>query len=463
MTTRIHSTERLHEMSETLEVNNRSLSRALLAAEQMASRAMSLQEVTAALSQAHTEEEVAAVVLGKGLGVIGSDWGVLARVDNGRFELIRATGYAPEAAEGVLEATLDNDSPLTCAVKTGQPLWLESPDEHRTRFPVVYQQLGIPAPQASVAVPLRHGEQTVGALAMYFVDSATFCVAKQAFALLLAQAAAGALFRARNYTAERDARRGAETLAQARADVLGIVAHDLRNPLSLIISTSEMLLETDQLPQDRRAKMLVIMQRSAQRMNRLIGDLLDATQIQAGRLSLDLADVDARRIVREAEETFGASARAQNIELRSETPEHPCWVHADEGRLVQAVGNLVANAIKFTAAGGHVTLSVRQHGAEAVFSVSDSGPGIPEEHQHRLFDTFWQARTGDRRGVGLGLSITKDIVGALGGRIWVESSVGVGTCFSIALPSSADPPAVFPRAAEARYPLARDRARAARL
>jgi signal transduction histidine kinase len=101
------------------------------------------------------------------------------------------------------------------------------------------------------------------------------------------------------------------------------------------------------------------------------------------------------------------------------------------------VGNLVGNALKFTPAGGSVTLSARTGAMEVVFSVADTGPGIPPEHRSHLFDSFWQARSGDRRGVGLGLAITRGIVEAHGGRIWVESVPGAGSTFSFALPLAA--------------------------
>ncbi len=429
---------RLVEMSEKLRDSNRSLSKALAAAQDIASHAMSLQEVTAALSQAQTEKDVADVVLGQGLDVAGGVRGVLARVHGERLEMIRASEHQLESETPAVCLSLDIDCPITEAVRSNQPLWLETPDEHRARFPLLYERAGNDAPRASVAVPLRHGDETLGALAIFFADSAAFCAAKQAFTLLLAQASADALFRARSYDAERLARHGAETLARARADVLGIVAHDLRNPLSLISSTSSMLLDCDDMPQAKRRNMLEIAQRAVRRMDRLIGDLLDAMQLQAGRLSLDLADIDARKTIREAEGAFSASAAERRIELRSHTPEYSCCVRADEGRLIQVLGNLIANAIKFTAEGGSVNVSVCRAESEVVFCVSDNGSGIPEEHRGHLFDSFWQARHGDRRGVGLGLSITKDIVHALDGRIWVESTVGVGTSISIALPATAD-------------------------
>lgn len=437
-TARADFQQQMGEVSALLHASNQSLSKALGAAEAMISHAMRLQEMTAALSHAQTEDEVADLVLGKGLGVVDAVRGVLARVDGNRFQIIRTSGYQRGADAEMRTVTLDDEGPPTAAVKTGEPLWIGSPEEHLARFPICYQRLGIAPPQASACLPLRHGAEIVGVLGLFFADSSAFGAVKQTLGLLLAQAVADALVRAQSYDAECVARREAETLAQARADVLGIVAHDLRSPLSAIASSSDFLLEYDDLPIVQRRKMLEVMQRASRRMNRLIGDLLDTTQLQAGRLSLDLADIDACKVVREAEETLRPSALERGIRLLSDPPQRQCFVRADEGRLLQVIGNLVGNALKFTEAGGEVSLSARASDVEVVFSVADTGPGISPEHQSRLFDTFWQARKADRRGVGLGLSITRDIVTALGGRLWVESTVGVGSTFSFALRSSLD-------------------------
>ena len=115
-------------------------------------------------------------------------------------------------------------------------------------------------------------------------------------------------------------------------------------------------------------------------------------------------------------------------------PEQEQLVCVDQGRVLQALGNLIGNALKFTGEGGRVTVSARPADEEVVLSVEDTGPGITLEQQTHLFDRFWQARDGDRRGVGLGLTITKQIVEAHGGRIWIESTPGAGSTFSFALP-----------------------------
>ena len=115
---------------------------------------------------------------------------------------------------------------------------------------------------------------------------------------------------------------------------------------------------------------------------------------------------------------------------------------ADEERIMQVMSNLVGNALKFVPRGGSVVLKCEPRGAEAVFAVTDSGPGIASEDLERLFDKFWQRRLTDRRGVGLGLAIARGIVEAHGGRIWAESNVGVGSTFYFSLPAMAEPSSV---------------------
>jgi signal transduction histidine kinase len=430
--------EEVRTLSEHLQQSNDCLAAALATAEDTASRGMRLQEATAALAKAQTESEVADVVLGKGLAAVGAARGFLARADGDRVEIVRACGYEPEVTERLLGPT--GDLPLLAqAVQTGEAVWIRSVEENRARNHRMYERLGITAiPHASASIPLRHGDEVVGALGLFFVAPSAVGAATEAFSLLLGQAAADALWRARSFDAERAGREKAEVLAQARADVLGIVAHDLRNPLHLIAASAGLLLETEDLPPARRRRPLEITQRAVRQMNRLIGDLLDTTHLEAGRLTLALRDIDAYALVREAGETLRPAAEERRIELRADTPEREAMLRADEDRLLQVLGNLVGNALKFTAAGGRVVISARPAGVEIVFSVADNGPGIPQEHQAHLFDRFWQARDGDRRGVGLGLAITKGIVEAHGGRVWVESAVGAGSTFSFAIPTALD-------------------------
>jgi signal transduction histidine kinase len=217
---------------------------------------------------------------------------------------------------------------------------------------------------------------------------------------------------------------------------LGVVAHDLRNPLSLIVTTTELLQEED-LEAGRRRQVLDIAMRAGKQMNRLIGDLLDTVQLESGHLTLDLEDVAVADLFRQVQETFNPLAQRRGIVLGSTLPDDDIRVHADSFRVSQVLGNLLGNAIKFTPEKGEVGLSVARDGSDAVFRVRDSGPGIPQEQVDHLFEQFWQARRNDKRGVGLGLTIAKGIVDAHGGRIWCDSIPGAGSTFSFALPAIA--------------------------
>jgi signal transduction histidine kinase len=226
-------------------------------------------------------------------------------------------------------------------------------------------------------------------------------------------------------------------LAQAREDVLGVVAHDLRNPLNLIQMTVELIID-EELSAERRKEMLDIGLRAAKQMNRLIEDLLDHVRLQAGRLSLDVEDVSVHTILQDAEETYRPLADRRHVHFET-TIQDGFSVRADRTRVSQIVGNLIGNAIKFTPEQGIVKLRATSEDKQVVFQVIDDGPGIPADNISHLFDNFWQARKSDKRGVGLGLAIAKELVEAHGGKIWVESSVDHGSTFSFSLPAAGAP------------------------
>ena len=221
----------------------------------------------------------------------------------------------------------------------------------------------------------------------------------------------------------------------ARDEILAIVSHDLRNPVGMISMCAE-LLSDDGYPADLRRRQVEIIKRSAARMKRLIEDLLDVSVIEAGRLSLEREVLDAVSLAREACETIEQIAGRKVIRSECGVPETLPPLHADRDRLLQVLGNLIGNAVKFTAEGGLVGLRVAAHESEVEFVVSDTGPGIPEAHREHIFNRYWQAKHTARTGAGLGLAIAKGIVEAHGGRIWVESEVGHGSAFHFVIPAA---------------------------
>jgi signal transduction histidine kinase len=312
-------------------------------------------------------------------------------------------------------------------------MWARGVQEYSEQFPAAYEQLGsLGDTHSGAMIPLVYAGEVLGVFAMGFLDPARFGVIDQAFTLLLAQDTATALHRARTYDVEHEKRRQAEVVARAREDVLGVVAHDLRNPLNLIHMTAQMLLTEP--PVEKRRELLEIGERAVAQMNRLIGDLLDAVRLQAGRLSLEIAPVSCHSIVDGAAETFVPLAQGRGITLEYRCDDSTIHVCADFARIQQVLGNLIGNALKFTPSGGTVLLVASREGSIAVIKVSDTGPGIPADNIPHLFEQFWQARQGDRRGAGLGLAIAKGIVEAHGGNIWAESTEGAGSTFSFTLP-----------------------------
>jgi signal transduction histidine kinase len=404
----------------------------------VASRASSLLDVTTALSEAQSVDEVTNVVLTKGLAMVEAARGVLVAVDGDQLRLLGTRGISPalEAELGTL--TLDTEVPVVHALRKGGMISIESAKEFREKYGGVYKGLSELADmQTYLATPLVHAGETVGSMALHFKEAGAVGASDRTFTLLLAQAAAVALHRARSYDAELDKRHRAELLAQAREDVLGVVAHDLRNPLNLIQMTVELMID-EELPMERRKEMLAIGLRAAKQMNRLIEDLLDHVRLQAGRLSLDVEDVSVHAIIQDAEEIFRPLADRRHVHFET-MGQDGVSVRADRTRVSQIVGNLIGNAIKFTPEQGFVQLRATPDDKQVVFQVVDDGPGIAADNISHLFDNFWQARKSDRRGVGLGLAIAKELVEAHGGKIWVESSADRGSTFSFSLPATLPP------------------------
>ncbi len=224
-----------------------------------------------------------------------------------------------------------------------------------------------------------------------------------------------------------------------RDEVLGIVSHDLRNPVHTIQLSAEFLLEVlpTEAAADTTRTQLGIIRRAARQMDRLISDLLDVASIAAGHLSMEPRPHSASALLRSATEGLRPIVEEKRIRFVCEGADEEALLHADPDRVLQVLGNLAGNAVKFTPEGGCVTMSLRMERGHAVFTVSDTGPGIPAGQLPHVFEQFWQADRAGRNGTGLGLAIAHGIVAAHGGRIWVESVHEQGTTFYFALPLAA--------------------------
>jgi len=227
----------------------------------------------------------------------------------------------------------------------------------------------------------------------------------------------------------------ARRATSVRDNLLAVVSHDLRNPLSVILmATTSMVRPFGGDDRRKSHKQIGAIKRAADRMNYLIQDLLDAASIEAGELSVERRRLELAPLVAEAIDAMQPLAARKSLHLENELPAELPPVFADTGRLQQVFANLLANAIKFTPDGGTITVRAEALGEIVQFSVTDTGSGISSADLPHLFDRFWQAPRTARQGTGLGLSIVRGIVVAHGGRIWVESRVGAGSTFFFTLP-----------------------------
>lgn len=223
-----------------------------------------------------------------------------------------------------------------------------------------------------------------------------------------------------------------------RDDFLGMVTHDLRDLLGGLVMSTEVLVKS--APDNEEGKRIRVetqrMQRYAARMNRLIGDLADVASIDAGKFVVTSESGDPNSLIAEAVDAFQAAASAKGLSLSVQCAERPRLAEFDHDRILQVLANLITNSIKFSPPGGQIW--IRSHSADdaQLFVVSDSGPGIPSDMLESIFERFWQIGKNDRRGLGLGLYISRCIVEAHGGKIWAESKLGEGTKVHFTIPFS---------------------------
>ncbi|HZI43334.1 MAG TPA: ATP-binding protein, partial [Gemmatimonadaceae bacterium] len=350
------------------------------------------------------------------------------RVANGS-----ADGTETKAALAAGALSWDSLSPAVDVIRRGRSEiiervddeWLEAHEEspdHLTRW----RRLDV---RSMLVVPLSVGERTFGAVTLLALDSRpAYGAEARALAEKFASHASLALENARLY---REARRATE----GRDQVLGVVSHDLRNPISAIAMCASALRDNWVGDARERESLLTTIVQSTEWMNRLIQDLLDVASIEAGRLSLERGRETPQSIVDKARRMFEVEAAGRHIELMSEVPDDLPPINVDASRIVQVLGNLLRNAMKFTPDGGRISLGAATRDGSVVFSVADTGPGIPVAEQPKVFDRYWHSRrTANKRGTGLGLSIGKGIIEAHGGRIWLESTPGQGATFFLSVP-----------------------------
>jgi len=230
-----------------------------------------------------------------------------------------------------------------------------------------------------------------------------------------------------------------DELEQLRSDLLSTMSHELRTPLTAVRTSVGLLLDPSSEPtEEQRRVLLETVGRNADRMQRLIADILDLTRFRQGRIALQRRTFDAAVLARDAASAIGALVHDAGQRIDLSAPAHPVPVYGDRPRLEQALINLLSNAQKFSAEGAAIGFHVSSDGTTVRWTVSDTGPGIPDTDRARLFERFFVGRTDrrhGRRGTGLGLPIALAIAQAHGGDIEVGGTFGEGSAFTLAVPA----------------------------
>ncbi|PTL81487.1 PAS domain S-box protein [Vitiosangium sp. GDMCC 1.1324] len=322
------------------------------------------------------------------------------------------------------------------SIETGRPVRVSSLTEAQVREILEPEcadlalQLGM---RSYMIIPLQARGRIFGAMSFVAADR-DFDESDLAFSLEVTRRMALAVDNARLY-------QEAQKSVRAREDTIAIVSHDLKNPLNAIRLNAQVLHRlvpglTGEGPQTREKleQLAAGMEKAALQGARLITDLLDFGKMESGTFTVSKRPVDIPRLIQEAAETLRPLATARHLTLEAASAAGRWDIPCDHDRVVQALSNLVGNAIKFTPEGGRIFIRAERGPGEALISVRDTGRGIPEEVLPHIFERYWQPEETRQQGVGLGLSIVKGIVEAHGGRIWVENRPGAGTTFFFTLP-----------------------------
>jgi PAS domain S-box-containing protein len=342
-----------------------------------------------------------------------------------------------QALHAVSELSLADETGAGAVIRTGQPVLMpELSDELLCSFAHNGQHLAAIrslAPRSTMIVPLTTRGRSIGAIAFSLTEDSERRYGSDdlRFAIDLANRVALLVDNARLYSEAQQA-------VRTRDDIMAVVSHDLRNPLSTIAMTCG-LLELDPGP-ELRAQAQRSIGRATKQMDRLIQDLLDVSRIDSGGLSMQLTTVEVAALIDEAYAMALPLAQDRRVQLERRVAEGTHFVDGDRDRLLQVLGNLIGNALKFVPAGGKISIGAQDAYGQTRIWVSDTGPGISPESLPKVFDRFWQADRQGGHGAGLGLTIAKSIIEAHGGQIGVQSREGGGSTFFCWLQSRASRP-----------------------
>jgi signal transduction histidine kinase/Na+/proline symporter len=401
-------------------------------------------------------------VLGQVLHLIHREFGfeylaVRLLDDDGKLRIRNHVGLDP-AYIGISAVPPSEETYFGTCFLRGEPVVLE--DARQVEKPLFFRQLTQNVPvTALIHAPMLHEGRSIGVLTaygtrgpMHFTEEFVSLFAAMANQLALAVVNARLYAEVHAYsqameekvrerTAELEAANARlRELDRLKSDFLSTVSHELRTPLTSIRSFSEILLRYDVDNPEQRRKFIGIISAEADRLSRMINELLDLSKIEAGRVEFNVEPVGLEQAILKALDVARPLFAERGVIARPDVEKGMALVLADPDRLQQVLANLLSNAAKFAPPESEVLVSGRRRGGFAVVSVADRGTGIPHDRREEVFERYRQVRDPQKAhplGTGLGLSISREIVERLGGQIWVESEPGEGATFSFTLPLAA--------------------------
>jgi signal transduction histidine kinase/ActR/RegA family two-component response regulator len=412
------------------------------AAERTSDRLARLQAVSSALSQALTPQDVALAVIEQGISSLSAHAGTVVVLDDAGtdLEIVTTKGFPPQVVAGWKSFKVDSPVPLADAVRENRPVLVESFEGYDGRYPMLGPLASVTGSRALIALPLIVKGRTIGAMGLSFPQPQHFNENDRAYMLALAQQCAQALERARLYETEQRLRAEAEAANRLKDEFLATVSHELRTPLTAIVGWSSML-RTGNFSAQATARAIETIERNAKAQTQIIEDLLDVSRIITGKLTLDTRRAELDSIIESSLESVRPAAATKGIRLTSKIDAGAGAVWGDPARLQQVMWNLLTNAVKFTPAGGEVSVRLRRAGSQVRVAITDTGQGISAEFLPYVFDRFRQADgtiTRTHGGLGLGLAIVRHLVEMHGGTIRAESAgEGRGATFVVELPALA--------------------------
>jgi signal transduction histidine kinase len=397
-----------------------------------------LQEISSAISSEPVWEKTLKTVISTTTQSFDADLCALLLFDEKTNELMTQQGaHFTGGDEAVLlRIPVDDQNSLSAQVfRSGDPFL--SPDA--SIDPRVKSQTSkLWDVRSLILVPLRAENRVIGVLRIGRHKANCYTKDHLKLATLIAHQAAIIIGNAQLYDSLRDAKSELEKLNQIKNEFISMVSHELRTPLTAVKGFVKVVLSGEAGKIDpQQEKFLQIADQSIDRLTVLITDLLDISRIESGQLKLTITFINPKELISVVAKTMQPEAARKKIKIKTYVPDKFPMISADRQRLIQVLDNLILNSIKFTPAGGMITVSASDRGDFVLFSVADTGIGIDKKDQQKIFEKFYQVDSSTTRvgnGTGLGLAIVKSIVEMHGGQVWVESEPNKGANFQFVIP-----------------------------